>query len=272
MEWIEIGIVLSARRLGESGAVVSLLTEGHGRHGGLVAGGGARGARAVLQPGNRVQARWRARLAEQLGSFACELVQPLAPRVLADRGRLAAVSAACALVETALPEREPLPRLFDGLAALIEAAEADADAAAPAGWRSAYVRFEVAMLAELGYGLDLRRCTVTGGTDDLAYVSPRTGRAVSTPAAGAWADRLLALPAFLLDPEAGADDGAFAAGLVLTGHFLQRHVFGERGRPLPPARQRLQALSHGESPVSPGPLRQGSSRAGLARTREPAGR
>ncbi len=238
MEWSADALVLAVRRLGESGAVVSLLTAEHGRHAGLVPGGAARRAQAMLQPGNRVHARWRARLADQLGTLACELVRPLAPRVLADRRRLAAVTAACALLETALPEREPLPSLYEALMAMLQTLEAAPEAV----WPADYVRFEIALLADLGYGLDLGCCAVTGATRDLAFVSPRTGRAVSALAAKPWADRLLALPAFLVDPHGSTDARAIAAGLVLTSHFLRRHVYGDRKAGLPPARLRLQAL------------------------------
>lgn len=239
MEWSADALVLAVRRLGESGAVVSLLTADHGRHAGLVPGGAARRAQAMLQPGNRVHARWRARLADQLGTLACELAQPLAPRVLADRRRLAAVTAACALLETALPEREPLPSLYEALMALLQTLET---APGSVVWPADYVRFEIALLADLGYGLDLGCCAVTGATRDLAYVSPRTGRAVSALAAKPWADRLLALPAFLIDPEGSTDEQAIAAGLVLTSHFLRRHVYADRKAGLPSARLRLQAL------------------------------
>jgi DNA repair protein RecO (recombination protein O) len=233
MEWSDEGIVLAVRALGETSVVLSLLTRAHGRHSGLVRGGAGRRTRGMLQPGNRLATRWRARLADHLGTMSCELGRVLAPGVMGDRGRLAAIAAVCAVAETALPEREPLPAIYGSLAQLIAAIETDA------GWPAAYVRWELGLLAELGFGLDLGCCAVTGTTDDLAYVSPRSGRAVSAAAGAPWKDRLLPLPAFLLDTSATASGGAVAAGLTLIGHFLLRHVYAEQGRALPAARARL---------------------------------
>jgi DNA repair protein RecO (recombination protein O) len=233
MEWSEEGIALSVRKLGESSAVLSVLTRGHGRHAGLVRGGNSQRMRGMLQPGNRLVARWRGRLVDQLGSLTCELTRALDPRVIADRARLAAITSACALVETALPEREPLPRLYEAFETIVEAVETS-----PV-WPALYVQWEVALLADLGYGLDLRCCAISGTTHDLAYVSPRTGRAVGRDAGAPWKERLLALPAFLVEPDAPAVPATVVAGLALTGYFLHRHVYAERGRSLPPARERL---------------------------------
>jgi DNA repair protein RecO (recombination protein O) len=235
MEWSDEGIVLSVRPLGESSAVLSMLTRMHGRHAGLVRGGAGSRSRGALQPGSRLAARWRGRLADHLGTLACELAYSLAPAVLEDRRRLAAIASACAIAETALPEREPLPRVFAAFLALIEALEREPD------WPADYVRWECRLLSELGYGLDLSRCALTGSADELAFVSPRTGRAVCAAAAEPWRERLLPLPAFLLDTEAPADQAALAAGLALTGRFLARCVYAEQGAALPPARLRLAA-------------------------------
>ena len=232
MEWSDEGIVLAARAFGETSVVLSLLTRGHGRHSGLVRGGIGRRMRGLLQPGNRVSARWRARLADHLGTMSCEPGRVLAPEVLADRSRLAGIVAACAIAETALPEREPVPAIYGALADLFAAIESEA------GWAARYVRWEVDLLAELGFGLDLGCCVVTGVTGDLAYVSPRSGRAVSADAGAPWHDRLLRLPGFLVDASA-EDAEAIADGLALTGHFLLRHVYAEQGRALPAARARL---------------------------------
>ena len=233
MEWSDEGIVLAVRALGETSVVLSLLTRAHGRHSGLVRGGAGRRTRGLLQPGNRLAARWRARLVDHLGTMSCEPGLVLAPGVMDDRRRLAAIAAACAVAETALPEREPLPAIFESLARLIAAIETDA------GWPAAYVRWELGLLTELGFGLDLGRCAVTGTTDDLAYVSPRSGRAVSAVAGAPWKDRLLPLPAFLVDASAPAGGEAVVSGLALTGHFLLRHVYAEQGRAPPAARRRL---------------------------------
>jgi DNA repair protein RecO (recombination protein O) len=232
MLWQDEGVVLALRRHGESSAVVTLLTAAHGRHAGLVRGGAGRRARALYEPGNRLAVTWRARLPEHLGSFTGEARAAVAARLLDRPGRLAALGAACALLEATLPERDPHPLLYNELNELIDVLmHQDA-------WPERYVRFELALLAELGFGLDLSACAVTGGGDDLAYVSPRTGRAVSRAAAGAYAPRLLPLPAFLLGP-APADAAAIEQGLRLTGAFLQRHLFEAHERPLPVARERL---------------------------------
>lgn len=236
MDWTDQGIVLTRRRHGESSAVVSLLTREHGRHAGLVRGGSGKRAGSLYQPGNLLAAHWRARLAEHLGTLTAELLDPFASRVLDDALRLAALSSACALLETALPEREPHLPLFEATLLLLRVLGATAE---PLGWGAAYARWETQALAEFGFGLDLEACAATGQRDDLAYVSPRTGRAVSSGAGAPYADRLFALPAFLGTADAAPDAAAVAAALRITGHFLERHVFGPHNRPLPPARTRL---------------------------------
>lgn len=229
MEWADDGIVVSARAQGESSAVAVLFTRAHGRHAGLVQGGRSARLRAALEPGTLVAARWRARLSEQLGRLTVEPLTGYGVRFLDDPARLAALVAACAVTETALPEREPHPALFDGLLALFGVLDTPA-------WAEAYVRWEVGLLAELGFALDLDRCAVTGGNDWLAYVSPRSGRAVSAAAGEPYADRLLRLPAFLAGQGGAGGPAEVAAGLALTGHFLERHALHG---PLPAARLRL---------------------------------
>lgn len=233
MEWQAPAVVLDARPHGETGAVVTLLTAAQGRHAGLAKGGASRAQAALWQPGNLVEARWVARLPEQLGAVSGELVHAAAALAMEDPLALSILRAATALAEGALPEREAHPRTFHGLVALIATL-----ARGPAPAMPELVRWEAELLGDLGYGLDLARCAVTGAAEDLAFVSPRTGRAVSAAAAGAWRDRLLPLPAFLLGqgPSGPAD---WAAGLRLTGHFLARDVFGVQHRPLPAARARL---------------------------------
>jgi DNA repair protein RecO (recombination protein O) len=232
MEWHDTGFVLTARRHGENAVVVELLTRDHGRHAGLVRGGQSPKLRAVLQPGNAVAAVWRGRLAEHLGSIACEITRAHAARILDDPDRLAALSAAAALVVAALPEREPHRDIFASFEDLLEALGSAAD------WPARYVGWERDLLAALGFGLDLGRCAVTGITTDLAYVSPRTGRAVSRAAGLPYHEKLLALPVFLSRGEP-ADRNQITLGLRLTGHFLASHVFMPQGRALPPARSRL---------------------------------
>ncbi len=234
MNWTDDGIVLSARKHGETSAIVQVLTRDHGRHAGLVRGGAGRGARGTLQPGNEIQAVWRARLAEHLGTYSVELVRARAAQVLTEPGRLAALSSACAVAEAALPEREAHPAAFDGFRALLDALEQSDH------WAHVYVRWELGLLGELGFGLDLSACAQTGETEGLAYVSPRTGRAVTEAAAGQYKQRLLKLPAFLTGGGNGgesADD--VADGLNLTGFFLERHVLAPHHVKMPPARTRL---------------------------------
>lgn len=232
MEWQDSGYVLAARRHGESGLVVDLLTREHGRHAGLVRGGQSPRRRALLQPGNLVAANWRGRLAEQLGSLDCELLQAHAAVVIDDPDRLAGLTAAAAVVALTVPEREPHPDVFDAFAGLLAALVSGS------GWAPYYVAWERDLLAALGFGLDLASCAVTGQNDDLAYVSPRTGRAVSRAAAGPYREKLLPLPAFLWrDAAAAAPD--VVAGLTLTGYFLNRHLLTPHGRHLPEARERL---------------------------------
>ncbi len=232
MEWNDQGILLSSRRHGETSAIVNLLSPSHGLHAGLVRGGAGKRARGILQPGNLVRARWRARLAEHLGTFTCELVRAHAAAVFDDPPRLAGLSSACAVAMSTLPEREPQPAVFEALLALL-------DNLAEPSWPTLYVKWEVGLLKELGFGLDLTRCAATGSEENLAYVSPRTGRAVSLEAGRPYREQLLPLPAFLLAGGGAGEAADIADGLGLTGHFLERHVLGQRGHPLPAARRRL---------------------------------
>ena len=232
MEWHDTGFVLAARRHGENGVIVELLTREHGRHAGLVRGGQSPRMRAVLQPGNEVAATWRGRLAEHLGTFGCELVTAHAARILDNPDRLAALTAAAALLAGALPEREPHSDVFALFANLLQALDSAAD------WPARYVSWERDLLAALGFGLDLTRCVATGVTSDLAYVSPRTGCAVSRAAGQRYHDKLLVLPDFLWR-DAPADSNQTLLGLRLTEHFLAHQIFAPQGRPLPAARIRL---------------------------------
>ncbi|MDX2238161.1 MAG: DNA repair protein RecO [Hyphomonadaceae bacterium] len=232
MDWTDDAIVLGARPFGEGKLVADLFSREHGRYGGVVHGG--RRAAPALQAGNLVRAGWKARLSEQLGFFSpLELIEPYAGKALADPTALAGLSTAIALVRTCAPERQAYPGLFDALHVVIQTLpEAEL-------WPALYARFEIGLLAEIGYGLDLSACALTGETDDLAWVSPRTGRAASAAAGAPFADKLLRLPPFLRDAQAEIAEGDVADALALAGYFLERRVFDQRGEGLPDARRRL---------------------------------
>lgn len=230
MEFEDEAFVLAARAHGENGAIAELLTCGHGRYPAFVAGGASRRMRPLLQPGARVTARFRARTSDQLGSAALEASGPGPSDLFDDPLALAGLAAAAAVAGGGLPEREPQPGAFAAFEALFGALRHDAI------WPAVYVRFEAGVLQALGFGLDLSRCAATGSTDDLVWVSPRTGRAVSRTAGEPYRDRLLALPPFLLSAQGGLSPGDIGAGLALTGHFLETCVFAPMNRPLPAAR------------------------------------
>lgn len=234
IEWTAPAIVLEARPHGEGGAVVSLLTEEHGRHAGLAKGGASRAQAGLWLPGNLVEARWIARLPDQLGALSAEMVHPAAALAMEDPLSLALLSSACAIAADALPEREPHPRAFHALVPVIAHLAGGAETVL-----ADYIRWEALVLTELGYGLNLDTCAVTGTAEGLTHVSPRTGRAVSAGAAAPYTGRLLPLPAFLRDGETPGDPAAWDAGLRLTDHFLERDAFGARYRPVPEARHRL---------------------------------
>lgn len=233
MEWIDDAVVLALRRHGETSAIVSLLTRERGRQSGLVRGVRGRSARGYLQPGAVVRATWRARLAEHLGTIVWEPIAALPAGVLDDPGRLAALSSVCAVANAALPERDAHEDVYDASLAVLASLDDDAV------WPSAMVKWELGLLGALGFGLDLGACAATGVTTELAFVSPRSGRAVSRAAGEPYRDRLLALPRFLQQPGASGSAAEALAGLTLTGYFLERHVFRVYGRGLPPARLRL---------------------------------
>lgn len=232
MDWTDDGIVLSARRHGENALVVTVLTREHGRHAGLVRGGASARNRGLYQPGNRLAVSWRARLSEHLGTFSCELQRSWAARLMQTPLPLLALSAATALLDSALPERAPVPGLFESVEDLIASLDSP-------GWAIGYIRWELALLAELGFGLDLSACAATGEVEELVYVSPKSGRAVSAAAGGIYRDKLLALPGFLLEQkgEVAAED--ICDGLRLTGYFLAKYVLGDTRDGLPSTRQRL---------------------------------
>ena len=235
MEWSDEGMILSVRPHGETGAVLELFTRRNGRHLGLVHGGRSRKLRPILQIGNHVEASWKARLADNLGHFALELRKSYAALVLDDAAALAALTSIAALARL-LPERDPHPNLFEvTLFVLGYLDEREV-------WPALLVRWELALLEELGFGLDLTTCAATGATTDLTYVSPKSGRAVSTAAGEPYKERLLALPQFLAGraPE-GVSAADLAAGLALTEHFLLARVLRPRDLAMPEARNRLRS-------------------------------
>lgn len=230
MQWTEEGIVLGVRRHGETSAIAELMTRERGRHLGLVRGGAGPRLQAVLQPGNRVSATWRARLDEHLGNYSVEGVRLRAGSLLAHPHALYGVIHLAALARL-LPERDPHPVVHDMLEAILDRIGEPRLAGA------LVVRFELQLLAELGFGLDLDRCAVSGAEADLVYVSPKSGRAVSRSVGAPWHDRLLPLPGFLAaDRHEAAPDDELVEGFRMTGFFLARHVFEPRGISMPDAR------------------------------------
>ncbi|MEN3794398.1 DNA repair protein RecO [Fulvimarina sp. MAC3] len=223
MEWREEGIVLGVRRHGETSVIAELMTRSRGRHLGLVRGGRSKAMRPVLQPGNSVLAHWRARLDEHMGAFALEPVLSRAGGLMESAVGLHGVQLAASHLRL-LPERDPHPRLHDGLIVLLENLGADRMTAG-----ELMLRFELAVLEELGFGLDLTRCAATGASTDLVYVSPKSGRAVSREPGEPYRDKLLALPAFLTETDRAADGETLKAGFTLTRYFLARHVYEPRG-------------------------------------------
>lgn len=229
MEWRDEGVLIALRRHGESAAIIEVFTVAHGRHAGVVRGGGSRRMAATLQPGSQLQVDWRARLDDHLGTYTVDPLQSRAG-LMAGRLSLAGLNAVCAMLHAALPERQAHPALYAATMALLAGMERGID------WPPDYLRWEVCLLEELGFGLDLGSCAVTGARDGLAYVSPRTGRAVSAAGAGAWADRLLPLPQALMG-QGPASPAELGQGLAITGHFLRRELADRlRDGTLPPAR------------------------------------
>lgn len=235
MNWSDEGVIISVRPHGETAAIVEVLTREHGRHAGLVHGGRSRRTRPVLQVGNHVAVTWKARVADHLGHMSVELIRSYAAVAMDDAATLAGLTSLCALARL-MPERDPHPNLYE--VTLFVLAYLD-DASV---WPALLARWEIALLDELGFGLDLARCAATGGNDDLIYVSPKTGRAVSASAGEPYRDRLLSLPAFLLPGrKASVAPGDVERAFALTAYFLEQRVLSPRGEELPEARTRLVA-------------------------------
>lgn len=235
MDWRDQGILLSSRRHGETSVIIEVFTPERGRHAGVVRGGASRKMAPVLQPGAQLDVEWRARLEDHIGTFR---VEPLKSRAwtMSDRIALAGLNAVCALLLFVLPEREAHAELYRKTLILLDLLDQ------PEIWTLAYLNWELALLEEMGFGLDLRRCAVLGEkANDLSYISPKTGRAVSRAGAGEWADRLLPLPPCLMG-HGPAPDAEILQGFEVTGHFLRNHLAPQLGnRPLPEARARYVA-------------------------------
>ena len=232
MDFSDEGILISAKPLGEANTVAELLTARHGRHLGLVRGGRSRRMRPLMQLGNVLSVTWRARLADHLGGYNLELIEPYAARVLDDQAALAAIGSLTGLAKQ-LPERDPHPQLYRGALEVFQALD-DANV-----WPVLLVRWEMMLLQDLGFGLDLSECAATGTDADLIYVSPSSGRAVSRDAGQPFCDRLLKLPRFLLKDDASPAPSDILAGFALTGHFLERDVLAPQGLASPATRTRL---------------------------------
>jgi len=233
IEWRDEGALLKVRKHGETSAIIEVFTTRHGRAAGVVRGGTSRKIAPLLQPGAQLDVTWKARLEDHLGSFTIEPVRSRTAQVMTDRMALAGLNAVTGLLAYVLPERAEYPALYNRSIQLLDLL------GQTEVWPLAYLQWEIALLEEMGFGMDLSACAVRGINEDLCYVSPRTGRAVSRQAAGVWADKLLPLPPILLGKGAG-DIAEIIQALRTTGHFLANHLapsLGDRG--LPEARQRL---------------------------------
>lgn len=232
MDWQDEGVIVSVRKHSENSAIIEVLTVEHGRHAGVVRGGASRRMSPVLQPGNQVTLEWRARLEEHLGSYRVELLRSRSG-VMADRAALAALSSICALISFSFPERMDMPELYRSSVDLLDALGGE-------NWPTDYALWELQLLEELGFGLDFSCCAATGGLQELIYVSPKSGCAVSRIGAGEWAKQLLPLPLFLRLGNGVASKADVQDALKTTGYFLERWMAASLGnRPLPAARARL---------------------------------
>jgi DNA repair protein RecO (recombination protein O) len=231
LEWQDEGIILSVRGHGETGGLVSLLTRGHGRAMGYIYGATSSKMRGVLEPGNIVSVQWSAKAADQLGSFTLELEKSTAADVMDDPAKLTAMQSAMSLADKTLPEREKHESMFEGTKALLASFATDI-------WAATYIYWEIGLLRELGFGLDLSKCAATGAVDNLIYVSPKSGCAVSASAGEIYKEKMLVLPSFLRGD--GFAENDILDGLKLTGHFLRHRVFSLSNSNLPEPRLRLE--------------------------------
>jgi DNA repair protein RecO (recombination protein O) len=232
LEWQDSGIILSVRGHGDTGGIVSILTKDHGRAMGYVYGATSTKMRGVLEPGNLVSIDWKAKSNDQLGTFTLELEKSIAADVMDDAAKLTAMQSACVLADKTMPEREKHTGMYEGTKALMASFATDI-------WAPTYIYWEMGLLRELGFGLDLSKCAATGSVDNLIYVSPKSGCAVSAAAGEIYKEKLLALPPFLRG-EGGFEESDILNGLKLTGHFLLHRVFSQSNSNLPESRLRLE--------------------------------
>ncbi|MEO9862467.1 MAG: DNA repair protein RecO [Yoonia sp.] len=233
ISWTDDAALLATRPFGETSVIIEVFSEEHGRHAGVVRGGTSRKVAPLLQPGAQLSVTWKARLDQHLGSFTVEPIRSRAAAAMGDRLSLAGLNAVCGLLTMVLPEREAHAPLYDRTMGLLDLlGQTDI-------WPLAYLRWEQALLEEMGFGMDLSACAVRGVNEDLAFVSPKSGKAVSRDAAGEWADRLLALPPVLAGKGDATPDEIVKA-LATTGYFIENRLIKSLGdRPMPAARARL---------------------------------
>jgi DNA repair protein RecO (recombination protein O) len=232
MEWRDEGVIIGVKHHGETSVIAEVLTKAHGRHLGLVRSGRSKNMRSLMQAGNQVACQWRARLEDHLGLYALEATHLRAAEIMHSAFALHALNVICGLARL-LPERDPHPAIYESVHILLAHIDEPIIAAA------LIVRLELALLSELGFGLDLSSCAATGVSDDLIYVSPKSGRAVSRVAGQPWHDKLLGLPAFMRGEIEGISADEIIAGFALTGYFLERDVYAPRGQSMPDARRAL---------------------------------
>lgn len=236
MHWTDTAIVLTVRKHGENSAIVRVFSREHGVFAGVVRGIQSKTNRGIIQPGNVVSANWQARLSEHIGTFKCELLEAHAAFIMQDSGKLSALTSACAIIDSSLPERHPYPKFYKTFKTFLTILNEGTH------WQEAYVKLELELLAEAGFGLDLYNCAATGKTENLVYVSPKSGRAVSEEAGRPYHDKMLPLPTFLLGNQQKNPLGAaeILAGMELTGYFLGSWLLEPHRKKLPAARGRLQ--------------------------------
>ncbi|MDX1974969.1 MAG: DNA repair protein RecO [Rickettsiales bacterium] len=235
MQWTDQGILLSTRKYGENSAIARIFTQEHGVHAGVIKSIHSKAKRGLLQTGNGVSVNWQARLSEQLGIFSCELMHPNAALLMDRPQALSALTSSCALLEISLPERHPYKMLYQQFEQLLQAMSHDEH------WLVDYIHFELQLLAETGFGLDLSECAATGVSENLVYISPKSGRAVSQAAGQPYHDKMLPLPAFLREktPKNQVNRAEILAGLMVTGYFLRAWLMEAQGKSLPTARARF---------------------------------